>query len=77
MISTLNYYDYIVEPLDADAIPHPHFDDDNNNEKIKSFMNVSSQEIQDLKYFLFLTTHNQYTDTEIEYIIKNRLLEYD
>ncbi len=70
MINPLNYYDYDVEP---------HYEDDNNNnEIIKNIKkNVSAQEIQDLKYFLFLTTHNQYTDIEIEYIIKNRLLEYD
>ena len=39
--------------------------------------NVSSQEVDEMKHFLFLITHNHYTKEEVEFIIKNKLLEYD
>ncbi len=64
MIDTLTYSDYESVDETYKIVQH-----DVNN--------ISSHEIDEMKHFLFLITQNHYTNTEIIYIIKNRLLEYD
>ncbi len=64
MINTLNYS--VFECGDENIT---------NNDIID--VEVSSQKIEEMKHLLFLLTHNHYTHKEVEYIIKNRLLEYD
>lgn len=64
MINTLNYSDYTC--VDETA-PYKNIRD----------VNITSQDIDEMKHFLFLTTHNHYTKDEVEYIIKNKLLEYE
>jgi len=46
-----------------------------DDHSIISDMDLNIQ-VQELKYFLFLTTHNHYSDDECKYIIKEKLLEY-
>jgi len=64
MINTLNYsvYECVNEPIIND---------------INYDVEVSFKKIEEMKHLLYLITHNHYTHKEVEYIIKNRLLEYD
>jgi len=76
MIKNICIYIYMKNTLS-----YSEYKSDDKNKKsclqINDYNKISIDEIEEFKYFLFLTTHNHYSNDEVEYIIKNRLLEYD